>query len=465
MVIAPLIIFLAMISLVLQKYFKLPSSIWLMVLGFALMAFFPDFSIFTVNQEEFSKTLLAFLPILLMADVMEIHINDFKKHAFSIFLLAVVAVAMSVILGMIISKWVFAGYEMGTGEIIFTYIACFATDPVAVVAIFSMFTLPHALKTLVEGESLINDGTAVTIAVYLALPLMLNEVITVSGFSITALGVVIGSIAVGALFSFIGFVLLMVKENPIWQLGAWLLVGLVSFGVAEYFYLFVNYIFHTHIHFHLSGIVAVISSIFILKILLNKADNLLENKIALQEQRLTHTENDSSNKVYNMLSVLERNIIQKASSENIKQNIQFLALMANTILFIYLGELLLVNYGLMTQYIDVIVKMVIATLIIRAFLMGVFAFVSNKVERLQNIPFHWWFVLTFVGFQGGLSIVLSALIPISTPNYDLMKAVILGNIVLSTFINAIALIIYINYKKATFEKEYNSELEEHSLSH
>jgi CPA1 family monovalent cation:H+ antiporter len=132
--------------------------------------------------------------------------------------------------------------------------------------------------------------------------------------------------------------------------------------------------------------------------------------------------------------------------------------MANAVLFIYLGELLLVNFDLMVQYQTIILKMVLATLLIRGLLMGAFAVISNKSSKLQNIPFHWWVVLTFVGFQGGLSIVLSALVPINTLNYDLIKAVILGNIIVSTFINALVLISYINYKKDLFISEANAEL-------
>ena len=457
MLIAPIVIFLAMFSLVMQKFFKLPSSIWLMISGFLLMALFPELELFSVNQEDFSKTLLAFLPILLMADVMEVHISEFKKHAISIFLLAVVAVVFSVLLGMVVSDWVFKGYSFSNGEAIFTYIACFATDPVAVVAIFSMFILPPALKTLVEGESLINDGTAVTIAVYLALPLMLGEQISALGFSLTTIEVIFGSILVGLLMAIIGFLLLIVKENPIWQLGSWLLVGLISFGISEHFYYIINYLFHYHSHFHLSGIISVISSIFILKIFLSKTDKLLEKNISIQEHRIEKATNKSALRTSLMLNVLEKNLQRKNTSKNIKENIHFLALMANTILFIYLGELLLVNFDLMTLYWIPIVKIVFVTLVIRGLVMGLFAIVSNKIKKLQNVPFHWWFVLTFVGFQGGLSIVLSSLVPATTENYEVIKAVILGNIVLSTFINAIALIIYISYKKEVFIKETDIE--------
>jgi hypothetical protein len=38
-----------------------------------------------------------------------------------------------------------------------------ATDPVSVLALFRKLGLPKRLNTIVEGESLINDGTAVVI--------------------------------------------------------------------------------------------------------------------------------------------------------------------------------------------------------------------------------------------------------------------------------------------------------------
>ena len=38
-----------------------------------------------------------------------------------------------------------------------------ATDPVSVLALFKTLALPPRLATIVEGESLLNDGTAVVV--------------------------------------------------------------------------------------------------------------------------------------------------------------------------------------------------------------------------------------------------------------------------------------------------------------
>ncbi len=44
-----------------------------------------------------------------------------------------------------------------------------ATDPVSVVSIFSKFDIPHNLKILAEGESLLNDATALIVFVFVGL--------------------------------------------------------------------------------------------------------------------------------------------------------------------------------------------------------------------------------------------------------------------------------------------------------
>lgn len=459
-------IILVMISLLLQKYFKYPSSIWLMFLGFGLIQLFPHFKLFeNVDTENFSKQLLAFLPFLLMADVLDLKIKLVKKYWISIFLLAVVSVVLSIGLGYIVAPLVFHGYELSAGEIIFTNVACFATDPVAVISIFNMFVLPYALKTLVEGESLGNDGTAIVFAVYLGLPLMVvGSSLTAMGFAINSILVILGSLTVGIIFAFLGFFLLFVKDTLVWNTIVWLFISLSAFVVSEYFYKGVNFLFGTESHFHLSGIVSTIVAGFSLLILLQKSQDYLENKQLKEEQfikNLNHEGEDSQKDrtVSRVMGLLEQTIKRRTILRNVTDNFHFLALGANALLFIYLGELIYVYFDKMVYYWNIILNMVIATLIIRGLIMALFAWVSNRSEKLVNIPFHWWVVLTFVGFQGGLSVVLSSMIPTTIANYDLIVSVILGNIVISTILNATVLIIYISANKELFKKEYKMEKE------
>lgn len=457
-------IVIIMLSMVLQKYLKYPSSIWFMILGFAIIQLLPELKLFNdINPKEFSNILLATLPFLLMADILELKMDLVKKHKFSIFLLAVVSVILSILLGYLSAPFVFDGYNLNTGEIIFTNVACFATDPVAVISIFNMFVLPYALKTLVEGESLGNDGTAILLAVYLGLPLMaVNHELTITSFAIDSLLVIFGSIFVGVIFATIGFLLLYIKDSQYWNTIIWGFTSIGSFSIAEYWYVFQNFFFHTHSHFHLSGIVATIIGGVTLLYLLQSGQNFLENKQKKEEIFLEKL-NNKNEKIYNkktvkrIISLLEKTVERKQIIHNVKENFHFFALMANALLFIYLGELISIHYDQLIEYKEVIIKMVFVTIFIRGLLMGIFAYISNKITNMVSISFHWWVILTFVGFQGGLSVVLASMLPTDIINYDLIMSVILGNIVLSTLINATVLIIYITLKKELFKKEYKLE--------
>lgn len=459
-------IIIIILSMLLQKYTRYPSSIWFMTLGFLLVYLIPELKLFTdINTKDFSNILLATLPFLLTADVLDLKMKIVKKNLFSIFLLAVVSVILSIILGYIAAPYVFSGYNLSAGEIIFTNVACFATDPVAVISIFDMFLLPYTLKTLVEGESLGNDGTAIILAVYLGLPLMaINHEMNIIGFSLNSITVILGSIFIGIIFGSISFLLLYLKETQHWNTIVWGFSSIGAFIFSEYWYIFQNLFFHTHSHFHFSGIVSSIIASITLLTLLQKGQDFLENKQQKEENFLEQLNKERKFKFNNktvkrIIRLLKTTVERRNVLNAVKENFHFFALLANSLLFIYLGELLSVHLNLLIKYSDVIIKMVIITLLIRGIVMALFAFVSNMSNSLVNISFHWWFILTFVGFQGGLSVVLSSILPETIPNYDLIISVILGNILLSTLINATALIIYISINKNIFKEEYKKELE------
>jgi CPA1 family monovalent cation:H+ antiporter len=46
--------------------------------------------------------------------------------------------------------------------------------------------------------------------------------------------------------------------------------------------------------------------------------------------------------------------------------------------------------------------MFLATTLIRALMMWLFAWISNSTEKMQSINLRWWGVLTFAGIKGGL---------------------------------------------------------------
>jgi NhaP-type Na+/H+ or K+/H+ antiporter len=107
--------------------------------------------------------LFLLLPPLLYESASKVEYHVFEKVLGASLLLAVPGVVLSFIL-----TGVFCRYFLSVGmNAVWTWTGSFllgtilsATDPVAVVAILESLQAPEVLSTLIEGESLLNDGTA-----------------------------------------------------------------------------------------------------------------------------------------------------------------------------------------------------------------------------------------------------------------------------------------------------------------
>lgn len=80
---------------------------------------------------------------------------------------------------------------------------------------------------------------------------------------------------------------------------------------------------------------------------------------------------------------------------------------------------------------------------------------------MVDVNKRWTTVLSFAGIKGGLSIVMLTMIPTSFEHLEMFKAIVIGVIMLSTFIYAAVLIFYIDRHQATFLLEQEAEGEHH----
>jgi CPA1 family monovalent cation:H+ antiporter len=120
-----------------------------------------------------------------------------------------------------------------------------ATDPIAVVALFKRLQVPHRLSVLVEGESLLNDGTAVvlyTVVVAYATGTVSSVGAMAMDFvTIVGIGVVAGGI--------VGWVATQVTrriDEPVIEIMLTVIAAYGSFGLAE--------------QFHGSGVIACVTA-------------------------------------------------------------------------------------------------------------------------------------------------------------------------------------------------------------
>jgi len=111
--------------------------------------------------------LYVFLPILIFEAAFAMDVHVFKKVAGNASILAIpgIIVAMLLTAGLVVAIYHFGwGLEGWNWELAMLFGAVVsATDPVAVVSILKELGASKKLGTLIEGESLLNDGTAIVI--------------------------------------------------------------------------------------------------------------------------------------------------------------------------------------------------------------------------------------------------------------------------------------------------------------
>jgi len=144
-----------------------------------------------------TEVLYIFLPVLLFEAALTIDVRRMLEDAAPIFLLAVIAVLVTTaVVGL--ALWPVAGMSLVVCLLLAAIIA--TTDPAAVIAIFRDLGAPGRLTRLVEGESLLNDATAIAAFTVLLEILMVGREPTLGEAVSTFLYSFLG----GALVGFVG---------------------------------------------------------------------------------------------------------------------------------------------------------------------------------------------------------------------------------------------------------------------
>jgi len=445
------------LALQLEDKLKLPSPLGLIALSFAAHYVFQQVPVLTGDAEHFATLVIFLLPILLISDSLELKLADLKEHGLSLLYLAVVAVILSVLTALLISNWLFAGISLSSSAVIVLFAMVLATDPVSVVSIFSKFELPHRLKILAEGESLFNDATALIVFVFIGLFVLGGGELSAGYVTEISSAVVFGSVAVGVVTGFIGLALMKTTENRIAEMMILIITGYGSFELSEHFFVLLNWL-GGHSHLHLSGILSCIFATITVHHVMTKAIAEESRQIDRDETALqleAASRNTSSRMIGSVLRRIEATIEERERHLRTKEDVQLLALVANTILFVAMAEM--IDPHLLWKYRMEIIVMFLATTFIRGAMMGLFAWLSNTTDKMVDINLRWWGVLTFAGIKGGLSIVMLTMIPASFEYLEMFKAVVIGVIVLSTFTYSAALIYIIGSNQQKFLEEKHEE--------
>ena len=138
---------------------KIPYTLLLVIVGMGLA--FVDIRLINLSPE---LILEIFLPPLLFEAAWNLSWRNLKANWFPITLFAIAGVILSIV-GIALPLERFGGMELPIALLVGAALS--ATDPVSVIALFKELGASKKLSTLMEGESLFNDGVAVVAFVLL----------------------------------------------------------------------------------------------------------------------------------------------------------------------------------------------------------------------------------------------------------------------------------------------------------
>lgn len=140
----------------------------------------------------------AFLPILVFEAALGLSTRAFFRNLLSILVLAIPALVVSTVL---VGMAVHLGTEASlTAALLFGALIS-ATDPVAVVGVFRRIGVPQRLLSIIEGESLLNDGVAIVL-VHILLAAALGHEVSVGEGLVDFAFVFVGGIGIGTVAGF-----------------------------------------------------------------------------------------------------------------------------------------------------------------------------------------------------------------------------------------------------------------------
>ncbi len=417
---------LVILSNAIASKLKIPSVFLLLIGSYLIYTMTPH--LVPLDLKGGFDTLIIFcIPLIFMADALHLHFDDVRRYWAEIFYLAVVSVAISISVGASLYYFdIFAGLSLGAYVTLFAI--NMATDAVSVQSVLSQFKgIPHQTKVLIEGESLGNDATAVIAFFFIGLPWMSSGDMTFGTAALSSLKVFSFSAALGLAVAMAFYLIMKLFSDKRSEFFAFVVEAYSAYVLAE--------------HFHISGILTLIVAIIGTKVFIDIDIEAQKEELCTGRFSRTFQKTKLSKFVATTNERLE--YIYEMASE--------FGYIAAAMIFFVLAEM--VDFGILIQYWKEILIMFGITTVIRALSMAKFAFIGAKSKHIEPVGAEGWFILTFSGMKGALSIILVHMLPHDLPYREMFEAVTIGVVVLSIFVYGATLWWYFMFIKKPIDTE------------
>ncbi|MDN3020861.1 Na+/H+ antiporter [Streptomyces sp. S.PB5] len=244
----------AVVSVPVGDRFGLPAPVLMTLLGIvlALLDFVPNVEI----PPELILPLL--LPPLLYAAVRRTSWRQFAANVRPIFLLAVALVFVTTFCVAVVAHAIVPGLPIAAAVALGALVA--PPDPVAATAVAGQLGLPRRLVSILEGEGLFNDVTAIVLY-HVAITAAVSGSFTVGEAAVELVLSAVVAVAMGLALGWGANRLMDLLDDATLQIGLTLLVPYASYVLAE--------------ELHGSGVLAVLTTALFLAEYATDADDVL----------------------------------------------------------------------------------------------------------------------------------------------------------------------------------------------
>jgi len=377
------LLLIACVVAIIARWLKQPYTVALVIVGLivAITKVTPDISI------SHNVTFMIVLPPLLFQGALHMDLSQLKENWKSIALLAVPGVIVSTfVIGLLLHNiW---GIGLLSALLLGSILT--PTDPISVLAILKQTKTPRRLNTILEGESLFNDGTAVVLFTIILGLIMGDHDVSVASSVIKFVKIVVGGAVIGFILGFTVYKILQKINDHLLEVAITIVLTFGAPLLAE--------------AFHFSGIIAIVVAGLII---------------------------GNYGRMYSM---------SEKTRETLETFWEVVDFVINSILFLVIGiELQVFSYQEFQEFWPYILTGIVVVTAARAMVVYPCVWLRNRLIKKDQIPSEWTHILFWGGLKGSLSIALIVGLPEGFPMRHLFLIVGFGVVLFTLIVQAVTM--------------------------